>query len=36
MKAIPNRRRNIKLPRSTIGRVSRANMRAQAARDSRR
>ena len=36
MKAIPNRRRNIKLPRSTIGRVSQANKRAQAERDSRR
>ena len=36
MKAIPNRRRNIKLPRSTIGRVSQANKRAQAQRDSRR
>ena len=36
MKAIPNRRRNIKLPRSTIGRVSQANKKAQAQRDSRR
>ena len=36
MMAIPNRRRSIKLPRSTIGRVSQANKRAQAARDSRR
>jgi hypothetical protein len=36
MKAIPSRRRNIKLPRSTIGRVSQANKRAQAERDSRR
>ena len=36
MKEIPSRRRNIKLPRSTIGRVSQANKRAQAKRDSRR
>ena len=36
MTAIPSRRRNIKLPRSTIGRVSQANKRAQAQRDSRR
>ena len=36
MTAIPSRRRNIKLPRSTIGRVSQANKRAQARRDSRR
>ena len=36
MKAIPSRRRSIKLPRSTIGRVSQANKGAQAARNSRR
>jgi hypothetical protein len=36
MTAIPSRRRNIKLPRSTVGRVSQANKRAQARRDSRR
>ena len=36
MTPIPSRRRNIKLPRSTIGRVSQANKRAQARRDSRR
>ena len=36
MTDIPSRRRNIKLPRSTIGRVSQANKRAQAKRDIRR
>ena len=35
MTVIASRRRNIKLPRSTIGRVSQANKRAQARRDSR-
>ena len=35
MTDIPSRRRNIKLPRSTIGRVSQANKRAQAKRDIR-
>ena len=36
MRSIPNRRRNIKLPPSKVGRVSQANKRAQARRDVRR
>ncbi|MBR0780190.1 hypothetical protein JQ635_02170 [Bradyrhizobium iriomotense] len=36
MRALPSRRRTVKLPPSKIGRVSQANKRAQARRDSRR
>jgi hypothetical protein len=36
MRPIPNRRRNMKLPPSRVGRVSQANKRAQARRDVRR
>ncbi|MHC2619664.1 hypothetical protein ACVIW2_001696 [Bradyrhizobium huanghuaihaiense] len=36
MRALPSRRRIVKLPPSKIGRVSQANKRAQARRDSRR
>jgi hypothetical protein len=35
MRSMPNRRRNMKLPPSRIGRVSQANKRAQARRDHR-
>ncbi|WP_027556367.1 hypothetical protein [Bradyrhizobium sp. Cp5.3] len=36
MRALPSHRRTVKLPPSKIGRVSQANKRAQARRDSRR
>ncbi|OPY96121.1 hypothetical protein A5906_02225 [Bradyrhizobium sacchari] len=36
MRALPSRRRAVKLPPSKVGRVSQANKRAQARRDSRR
>ena len=36
MRSIPSRRRNMKIPPSTVGRVSQANKRAQARRDARR
>jgi hypothetical protein len=36
MRSIPSRRRSMKIPPSTIGRVSQANKRAQARRDARR
>jgi hypothetical protein len=36
MRSIPSRRRIKKLPPETIGRVSQANKRAQARRDSKR
>jgi hypothetical protein len=36
MRSIPNRRRNMKLPPSKVGRVSQANKRAQARRDALR
>lgn len=36
MASIPNRRRNMKIPPSKIGRVSQANKRAQAKRDASR